>query len=69
MAGKPGGKRPLGRSRRRRKDKIKNKKKGWEDVYWTCTSQEGQKIQAFMKTVINMHHPWNVGIFFQLRNQ
>jgi hypothetical protein len=35
MAEKPGGKRPLGRRRRRWKYKIKTsiKKKVWEDVY------------------------------------
>ena len=56
MAGKPGGKKTLGRSRHRWKDKIKRslKKKGWEDVYWTCTSEEGQ---AFMKIVMNLHRP------------
>jgi hypothetical protein len=56
MAGKPGGKKTLGRSRRRWKDKIKRnlKQKGWEDVYWTCTSEEGQ---ALMTIVMKVHRP------------
>jgi hypothetical protein len=59
IAGKPGGKRPLGRRRRRWKDKIKTslKKTVWEDVYWTYLSQEQHKCRAFMKTVMNLHHP------------
>jgi hypothetical protein len=57
MTGKPGGKKPLGRSRHRWKDNIKRslKKKGWEDIYCTCTSQERQK--TFMKTLMNLHRP------------
>jgi hypothetical protein len=53
--GKPEGKRPLGRLRRRRENRIKIKiaETGWVDVGWIHIAQDTDKLRAFVSAVIN----------------
>jgi hypothetical protein len=54
--GKPEGKRPLGRSRRRWEDGIKMdlRKIGWEDVEWIHLAQNRDRWRAVVSAVMNL---------------
>jgi hypothetical protein len=59
LIGKPEGKRPLGRPRRRWEDdnRIDPKKIGWEGVDWMHLIQDRDQWLAVVNTVINLRVP------------
>jgi hypothetical protein len=59
LAGKPDGKRPLGRPRRRWVDNIKMglREIGWEGVDWIDMAQDRDKWRALVNTVLNLRVP------------
>jgi hypothetical protein len=59
LVGKPEGKRPLGRSRRKRDDKIRMdiREIGWEDVDWIHLAQDRDQWWAVVNTVMNLRVP------------
>jgi hypothetical protein len=56
LIGMPEGKRTLGRSRRRWKDRIRMdlREIGWGSVEWTHLAQDRDRWQAFVNTVMNL---------------
>jgi hypothetical protein len=56
LVGKPGGKRPLGRPRRRWLDNIKMKllEVGWGGVDWISLAQDRDKKRALVNAVMNL---------------
>jgi hypothetical protein len=56
LVGKPEGKRPLGRPRRRRVDNIKRDLGGvgWGDVDWIGLAQDRNMWRALMNSVLNL---------------
>jgi hypothetical protein len=59
LLGKPEGKRPLGRIRRRWKDNIRQDRGeiGWEDVDWLHLTQNRDQWRALVKAVMNVWVP------------
>jgi hypothetical protein len=59
FVGKPEGKRPIGRSRRRWEDNIRMdlKKVGLEGVGWIHLAQDRGHWRAFVNTVMNLRVP------------
>jgi hypothetical protein len=59
LVGKPEGKRPLGRPRRRWKDNIKIdlREIGWEGVDWMHVAEDMDQLQALVNTVMNLRVP------------
>jgi hypothetical protein len=59
LVGKPLGKRPLGRSRRRWVDNIRMDlvEVKWSDVNWIGLAQDGDKWRALMNSVLNLRAP------------
>jgi hypothetical protein len=59
LVGKPEGKRPLGRPRRRWEDNIKLnlKEKGIDGANWIRLAQDRVQWRAFLKTVMNLPVP------------
>jgi hypothetical protein len=59
LVGKPEGKRPLGRSRRRWVDNIKMDLRGigWDGRDWIELAQDRDQWRALMKTVMNLRVP------------
>jgi hypothetical protein len=59
LVGKPKGKRPLGRPRRRWVDNIKMDlgEKGWGDVEWAGVAQDRDKQRALVNVVMNLRVP------------
>jgi hypothetical protein len=57
--GKPEGKRPLGRPRRRWVDNIKMhlREIGWDGMDWIELGQDRDKWRALVNTVINLRVP------------
>jgi hypothetical protein len=57
--GKPEGKRPLGRSRRRWLDSIKMdlREIGWDSMDWIDLAQDRDKRRALVNTVMNLRVP------------
>jgi transcription termination factor 2 len=56
LVGKPEGKRPLGRPRRRWKDEIRMdlRKIGWGSVDWILLAQDRDRWRAVVNTVMNL---------------
>jgi len=65
LVGKPGGKRPLGRPRRRCEDNITMDLRwvGWEDMDWIHMAEDSDQWQALVKTVMNLQVPEKAGDF------
>jgi hypothetical protein len=59
LVGKPEGKRPLGRPRRRWVDNIKMdlRETGWDGVNWTDRTKDGGRWRALVNTVLNLWVP------------
>jgi hypothetical protein len=59
LAGKPEGKRPLGRPRRRWVDNIKMdlREIGWDEVDWIDIAQYGDQWRALVNTILNLRVP------------
>jgi hypothetical protein len=66
LVGKPEGKRPLGRPRRRWEDNIKMyvREIGWGGMNWIDLAQDRDQWRALVNTVMNLRVPPNVGKFF-----
>jgi hypothetical protein len=59
LVGKPEGKRPLGRPRRRWVDNIKMDvgEVGWGDVDWIGLAQDNNRWRALVNSVLNLRDP------------
>jgi hypothetical protein len=59
LVGKPEGKRPLGRQRRRSVDNIKMdlREIGWDGIDWIHLAQDRDQWRALVNTVINLRVP------------
>jgi hypothetical protein len=61
--GKPDGKRPLGRPRRRWVDNIMMylREVGWGDVDWIGLAEDRNRWRALVNSVLNLRVPSNAG--------
>jgi hypothetical protein len=59
LVGRPEGRRPLGRPRRRWDDNIKMdiREVGWEDMNWIELAQDRDRWQALVNAVMNLGVP------------
>jgi hypothetical protein len=59
LVGKPGGKRPLGRPRRKWVDNIKRNlgEVGWGDVDWIGLAKDRNRWRALVNSVLNLWFP------------
>jgi hypothetical protein len=59
LAGKPEGKRPLGRPRRKWVDNIRMDlgEVGWGSVYWIGLAQDRDRWRALVNAIMNIHFP------------
>jgi hypothetical protein len=59
LVGKPKGKRPLGRTRRKWVDnnKMDYREIEWDDVDWIYLAQDGDQWRTLVKTAINLRVP------------
>jgi hypothetical protein len=57
LVGKPEGRRPLGRPRRRWVDNIKMDGIGWDGVDWVDLAQDRDHWRALVNTVMNLRVP------------
>jgi hypothetical protein len=60
LVGKPEGKRPLGRPRRRGEDNIRMylRETGWKGVEWMHMAQDRDQWRAFVNTVMKLRVPY-----------
>jgi hypothetical protein len=65
LVGKPGGKRPLGRPRRRWMDSMKTDlvEIAWGDVEWIGPAQDGCRWRALVNVSMNLRVPYNADNF------
>jgi hypothetical protein len=65
LVGKPEGRRPLGRPRRRWMDNIKMdlREIGWDGVDSVDLAQDRDQWRALVNTVMNLRVPYNAGKF------
>jgi hypothetical protein len=65
LVGKPEGKRPLGRPRRRWVDNIKMNLReiGWDGIDWIDLAHDRDKWSVLVNTVMNLRVPKNAGKF------
>jgi hypothetical protein len=65
LVGKPEGKRPLGRPRRRWVDNIKTglREIGWAGMDWIDLAKDKEHWRALVNTVMNLWVPLNAGTF------
>jgi hypothetical protein len=65
LVGKPEGRRPLGRPRRRWVDNIKMdlREIGWDGMDWIDLAQNRDQWKALVNTVMNLRVPYNAGKF------
>jgi hypothetical protein len=65
LVGKPEGKRPLGRNRRRWEDNIKMdlREIGWGGMDWIDLAQDRDQWRDLRNTVMNLGVPYNVAKF------
>jgi hypothetical protein len=65
LVGKPEGRRPLGRPRRRWVDNIKMdlREIGWDGVDWVDLAEDRDQLRALVNTVMNLRLPYNAGKF------
>jgi hypothetical protein len=63
LVGKPEGKRPIGRPRRRWVDNLRMDLGvvGWGDVDWTDLAQDRDRWRALVNSVLNLRVPLNAG--------
>jgi hypothetical protein len=63
VVGKPEGRRPLGRPRRRWLDNIRMDlvEAGWGDVDWIGLAQDRHRWRALVNSILNLLLPWNAG--------
>jgi hypothetical protein len=66
LVGRPEGKRPLGRPRRRWEDNINMdlREIGIDGANWIRLAQDRVQWRAFVNTVMNLRVPYESGIFF-----
>jgi hypothetical protein len=66
LVGRPKGKRPLRRPRRRWEDNIKMdfRETGIDGANWVRLAQDRVQCRAFVNMVMNFWFPWKGGIFF-----
>jgi hypothetical protein len=59
LVGRPEGKSPLGRPRRRWADNIRMDlgEVGWDDVDWIGLAQDRNRFRAVVKSVLNLRVP------------
>jgi hypothetical protein len=59
LVGRPEGRRPLGRPRRRREDNIKMdlQEVGWDGVAWIDMTQDRDRWRALVSAVMNLRVP------------
>jgi hypothetical protein len=59
LVGKPEGKRPLGRQRRKWEDNIRMDlgEVGWDDVDWIGLAQDRNRWRALVNSVLNLRVP------------
>ena len=63
--GKPEGKRPIKRSRRRWEDNIKDiREVGYESMDWMELAKDRDRWRALLNAVMNLRVPLNSGSFF-----
>ena len=65
LAGKPEGKRPLGRSRHRWEDNIKMdlQEVGYGGMGWIQLAEDRDRWRALVNAIMNLQVPLNVGNF------